>query len=143
MKDNQKLIVGLMHYLGATALKKYPYLFQKKKLLCFSDTLGLNLLVQCSQSTSVYARTESLYFLVKIYLEIESNFPKAYFYSTQLINLFPENIIFGYNHLTLLSRMNKIQEYAILKTKLLSEITKNNDLISEQKTYLYQLINTI
>lgn len=141
-KDNHKLIMGLLHYLGAKAYKKYPLLFHNKSFRQFSDTLGLNLLIQCTKSSSVFVRTEGLYFLTKIFLEMEEDYAQAYIYSSQLISLFPRNIIFGYHHLEILQHERKSQEAESYRTKLLAEIFTNKELIETQKKYLQQMLNS-
>lgn len=140
-KDEQKLISGLMHYLGAKAYKKYPILFYNKTFRCLSDTLGLRLLKECTRSNSLFVRTEGLYFLMKIYDEIEEDFAQAYIFSLQLVSLFPDNIIFGFHHRTILDRLNKKQEAEKYKIRLMTAIYQNKELLDVQKRYLTQMIN--
>ncbi|HPO64372.1 MAG TPA: hypothetical protein PKY76_00275 [Bacteroidales bacterium] len=140
-RDEQHLMQGLMNYLGAKAHRKYPLLFRSKSFQCFSDTLGLTLLKQCTTSPSIFVRTEGLYFLVKIYLEIEEDYKQAYVYSTQLISLFPGNIIFGLLHQKILTCLHKGNEAKIYQTRLLDEISNNKELTESQKKYLKQMIN--
>jgi len=140
-KDEQKLISGLMHYLGAKAYKNYPLFFHNKTFRCLSDTLGLRLLKECTRSNSVFVRTEGLYFLMKIHLEIEEDFYQAYIYSSQLVSLFPDNIIFGFHHREILDRINKKQEAEMYKARLITAICRNKELLDVQKRYLTQMIN--
>ncbi len=143
-QDNEYtiLIYGLMNYFGNKAYKKYPFVFYQKQYKNFSDTIGIILLEKAAKTNNIFVKTESLYFLVKIYYEVEENYEKALFYSSKLTSLYPDNAIFGYYHLNILINLKKNNEAKIFKEKLFKSIYSNNSLTLEQIVHIKSIITS-
>ncbi len=97
---------------------------------------------ECTKSSFEFIKAESLYFLMKIYLEVEKNNEKAYQFSSQLISLYPENILFGFYHLLILKNLKREIEFYNFEYKVYFYLNNNHQLKKKSETTL-KAINSI
>ncbi len=113
-------------------LRPFLYLFNDG-----SKTKGLAHLKLLSYSDDKILNTESNYFLMKIYYEIESDKQSALAYSNHLKKNFKSNYVFHfYNHKIKSKKTDKKQEYKTYKKQIL----RSKQLIKIQKEYFLYLL---
>ncbi len=136
------LIRGLFELFGSLAYAKYPFIFNDSIYKTLSSQTGLKLLEECTKSQDIFIKTEALYFLMKVNLEVFQNHREAIKYSQQLIETFPENIIFKYHHLNILLNLKAKEQAKDFKYQLINQVRLSN-LTQMQKQHLNQIINQL
>jgi len=138
--DRYKLIAGLYNYFVAYVIEKYPIFYPYFFLMPKGDKmLGIKLLEQCSGSSDILVKTESLYFLMKINLEFENNYSLANNYCAKLTNLYHNNLIYNYYYFKSFIQLNE-KENALGQFVSLQEIASvNNQLSKNQKKHLVEV----
>lgn len=94
-----KLTQGLFDYFMAEAGERFG-IFNPISLLGINadKERGLMYLRQISNSKDEILRTESRYFLMKIYSELESNFQFSCMYGEMLTSDYPTNLLFSFHY---------------------------------------------
>ncbi|MEI6574691.1 MAG: hypothetical protein WCO63_00770 [Bacteroidota bacterium] len=126
-----RLTQGLYEYFMAEAGKKFG-IFNPLSIfgIDVSREKGLALLEGLTTSDDEILRTESRYFLMKIYAEIEKEPAVAAKYGAMLVHEYPQNQIFRYLYL----------DSAPEKKSQLPGITLNSQLTEAQQRYLQGLM---
>lgn len=134
--DVYNLVAGLYYTLTGYIEKEYPGIY---KLAMDEDLAdiekGLSLLSACENSIIDQIRTESNYFFMKLYLEVEPDLKKAESYANKLIARFPENLVFHLNHLVILDRLNDKEKLLPACQAFMQLTEKQTELSVAQKTY--------
>lgn len=136
------VVMGLYNYLTDYASKKYPflsfyaYMFPKGNM-----EKGLSQLKTALTLDNRLVRTDANYFLMKIFLELEENELKAKIYSANLVNLYPDNIIFLHEKLKIAKKYEDELLFDKVKSEYEKALISNKDLTSAQQTYLSSLID--
>lgn len=93
-----KLTQGLFDYFMAEAGSRFG-IFNPLSLFGINadKERGLNYLRQCSQSKDEILRTESRYFLMKIYAELEHQAGTSCQYGIMLAKAYPDNLVFRWH----------------------------------------------
>ncbi|MFC2097930.1 hypothetical protein ACFLSI_06320, partial [Bacteroidota bacterium] len=131
---------GLYQYYIAFALKKYPFLYPVLILYPKGNKEeGLRLLNQGVYSQQMLVRTESRYFLMKIYLESESNIRQSKYWASKLISEFPENMLFNYYYFLILIEEDKIDEARNYLNKLEKKANNNQQLNKSQREHFIKI----
>jgi len=101
---------GLYTYYRVQYPETHPVV--KPLMFFFEDgnkKIGLNYLEQ-AVAKSVFSRTEAAYYLTGINLKYESNYTKAFYYSTWLHNHYPNNLYYLTRHTESLLMLGKYEE---------------------------------
>lgn len=131
--DIYNLVAGLFYTLTGYLQKEYPAIYNMTFDEGFADIpKGISLLAKCENSVISQIRTESMYFFMKLYLEVEPKFETAEVYATQLIEQFPDNLVFRLNHLTILNNLGKDEEL-LEACRTFLELAENLPEISEKQ----------
>ncbi|MEA3496373.1 MAG: hypothetical protein U9R42_10100 [Bacteroidota bacterium] len=130
---------GLYNYLSAVAYRDYLFL-RPLLFLAPSGNMNTGLSFLKRKKYDLILDTESTYFLLKIYFEIEKDFIKAEKYGKFLIKKYPKNFIFHhfYNKSYVKNHNSKLNNSQIENLK--SIIIDNKELSYNQKKYLFSLI---
>ena len=136
------LTSGLFNYFAFTGRKKYPFLFTDNLYKNSSREKGIKYLELASNSDNFMIKTEALYFLVKIYLEVEDKPDLALKYSSQLIGEYNSNIIFQYYHLNILLNLKQNLQAKHEYNNIL-ELIKSEDLSGKQKSHLKDIVDKV
>ncbi len=122
LPDMYKFIAGMYYSLGGYMKKEHPALF----FFGFDDRFadqqkGYALLTEGIHSENLQVQTESTYFFMKLYADVEKNHDAALKYADKLIEKFPDNLVFRYNAIQLLhskgANEQMQQEFNELKTR--------------------------
>lgn len=93
--EEEKLILGFYHYTIGKLKKKYPVFYPYFLLLPKADfQKGKAWVLASLKSNSVLVRTEALYFLMKISLELDHDYESTQLFAHELIGLYPGNALF-------------------------------------------------
>ena len=96
--EMHNFITGMYYALGGHLQEQFAPVFLLGMNKNFADKeKGYALLIQCTTSANKQIRTESIYFLMKLYLEVQEDPKSAYRYSEMLVDQFPANLVFRYN----------------------------------------------
>jgi len=141
ISEDKKLVLGLYNYSIGKIKEKYPMFYPYFLLLPKADfELGKKWVIESIKSKNMLVKTEALYFLMKISLEVDKNYDYAQLFANQLVNLYPENILFlfyqyqGYYH------QNNTDEAKKVLRKMLMSADKLEYLSSAQKTHFITII---
>lgn len=104
---------------------------------------AINNLEACTTSKNQIIRTESNYFLMKIYSVLEKNPGLAMSKVDTLIKMYPENCVFWIEKLLLLKTLNRKSEVEAMKNKYLISVSQNNKLSFQQRNHFIDLIKKI
>ena len=134
--DMYNFIAGMYFALGGHLEHQFSPLFLLGLDKHYADTArGYNLLHQSVTSQNQQIRTESIYFLMKLYYEVQEKPELAESYSRQLINQFPDNLVFRFNHILLLHDQGKMEAAEAHYQKLLTSLQKNQQLTPLQRQH--------
>jgi hypothetical protein len=136
------LTSGLYNYFAFVARKKYPFLFNDKNYKKASKEIGIEYLKECTNSSNKMLQNESLYFLMKLYLEIENEPEKAMEYSSQLIKNNCNNLIYHYYHLNILLNLKRYKPAKEEYSKII-KLAENITLSPNQKKHIIDITNKI
>jgi len=101
--DMYSFVAGMYYSLGGYIKKEHPSFFFLGFDTKYADQQkGFVLLSQGVKSENLQVQTESIYFFMKLYFEIENNPDVALKYSEMLIKKFPDNLVFRYNQIQIL-----------------------------------------
>jgi hypothetical protein len=128
---------GLYYYLAWIAWNDYPML---RPFLFFLDkgskSMGIKFLTQATLSNDQVISTEAVYFLMRIYFDMEKDREVALKYATILVKKHPGNFIFSHYYLQCIEKEKVNEERKIRKESVL----KNAQLSNTQKLYFYLLL---
>ncbi len=130
-----KLPAAIYHFAVCSAAEKYP--FANVCLIMFPEAdkeTGKQLLESNIKSEDILIRTESLYFLMRYYLELEENYSDALKYSNVLVQCFPDNLLYRFFQLRILNKLygRQLQESV---ADFNNRIRNNNKLSDKQKKH--------
>ncbi len=134
---------GLFNYFAFAARKKYPLIFNDSTYKKASREKGLYFLEKCSISENCMLKTESNYFLLKIFLEVEENHDKAEKYAKCLIQLHKTNAIFEFYQVKILKQLKCDNDAIQLAKNNQDLINANSSLSKMQKEHLKAIINKV
>jgi hypothetical protein len=134
--DMYNFVAGMYYSLGGYMKEQYPSLY----FLGFDDRYadrqkGYTLLSQGVQSENLQVQTESTYFFMKLYSDVENNPDAALKYSEMLIHKFPDNLVFRYNQLQLLKAQGSTERMEEEFLELEERAAKNPQLAEKQKIH--------
>ncbi len=136
------LTSGLYNYFVTRSQKDYPYLIP---YLIFypkgNMETGIKQLMAAYKSKNTILKTEAGYFLMKIYLEQEKDYTKAEFFARDLLNRYPDNLIFRYYFFKSLLVQNKIDQAINESIKINSLAKENIELTPAQQEHFDVLTN--
>lgn len=104
---------------------------------------GLRYLEVCTTSHDEMIRTESNYFLLKIYSYTEKDYAKAYLNALILTRLHPNNLVYSLEQFKLLLKMKKASEAQAFQGKLVEEIQSAKNINSVQKSHFISQIREL
>lgn len=126
---------GMYYYFVDYARKKYPVLYPY--LLFFPKgkrEKGLKILQKCTNTDNEIIKTESNYFLMKIYFHTEKNAQKAIKHCYKLIKKHPSNLVYLYEYYQILKKLNETLRIN-KQIQIIEHQAKNN---SQLNTYQKQ-----
>lgn len=139
--DKFKFTSGLYYYYAWLSRKDYPALYP---ILMFYPSgnreKGLRYLSETAFSKNIFVRTESRYFLARIYRRDEKNFQEANKYFSMLLNDFPGNLSWRYEYAETLKYFGKSNEMLIQKSIFYDYLQNNKELNISQKNFLKKMI---
>ncbi len=134
------LTSGLYNYFVTRSQKDHPFLVP---YLIFypkgNMETGIMQLMTAYKTKNPILKTEAGYFLMKIYLEQEKDYKKAEFFARDLLNKYPDNLIFRYYFFKSLLIQNKIDHAIDESIKINSLANKNSELTSVQRSHFDDL----
>ena len=142
LKDEKlNLMLGLYFYFIDYIENKY--FLMNAMLFSFprgDKNKGLMYLEECSSSGNEMTKTESNYFLMKIYAHTENDYLKAFLKVQILTQQYPNNLVYSLERLRLLLKMKREDEARIFQKKLIVEILVAKNLNSSQKShFIFQI----
>ena len=106
-----------------------------------NKTTGLAMLEKTAHSKDPVLSTEANYFLFKIYIDDEKEFPKAGVHINWLIENYPSNLLYQYFYITFLLKSGRLQD-AQKRFPLITTLAASNPEITEmQRRYFLDLIS--
>ncbi len=134
--DMHNFIAGMYYTLGGHLQEQFSPVFLLGLDRNYADKeKGYTLLDQCTRSRNSQIRTESIYFLMKLYYEVQKDPDSASKYSNQLVNLYPDNLVFRFNHILILNEQGKYVEADTAYRIFLIRADKNTQLTPCQKKH--------
>ncbi len=138
-----RLPVAVYHYVMESVGIKYPFL--KVAFIFYpkaNKEKGMHLLNRNLESDNILLRTESAYFLMRYYLDVEKNYKEAAIYADKLVAEYPNNMIYQYFKLQILemgtkAQGNRLDDYRSLLGK---RIRENFSLNSTQRNHTRKLL---
>lgn len=133
---------GMYNYFKAYASEKYPV--SKIYLNLYKSgnrTKGIQQLKKCKESKNMIIRTESTYFLLKIYLNLEKDYKAAKSEALELLKLYPNNIVFHREYYLVLINMGLKIEAKKEKDNIISLLNQNVQLNNFQRNYYKKTLN--
>jgi len=130
--DLYNFVSGLYYALGGHIADEFPPSLLGINKNYADKNKGYKLLELSTSSDIRLIKTESNYFLSKLYLELQENPEKASRYTQFLINQFPDNLVFRYNHLLALHASGKFEE-AEAAYQCLAKCARENDQLTLQQ----------
>lgn len=91
----------------------------------------------------IILETESNYYLMKIYDEIESNYSQSIRYAEQLYKQYPNNYIFARHYYDLLTKTRKSPLTNSEVNEINRQILSNNQLSEGQKSYFFVMLQKL
>ncbi|OQX96696.1 MAG: hypothetical protein B6I20_14125 [Bacteroidetes bacterium 4572_117] len=135
-KEFYNLAAGMYYCMIGYAYKSHPYLIIFSKYTHYADIQrGHDLLILGSNSKFSFIQVESLYFLVKIYSEVEKNNEMALNYNSKLLEKAPGNLLFNYYSIKILKSQGKILQAKQKMIDLRTFAKNNNELTHDQKEH--------
>jgi hypothetical protein len=134
--DMYNFIAGMYYSLGGYLKKEHPSLF----FLGFDNRYadqekGYALLQQCTHSENRQVQTESIYFFMKLYMDVDEDPDAALKYSEMLIEKYPDNLVFRYNQLQILKDQELIDRMGKEYIELEKRASQNTQLSEKQKMH--------
>lgn len=105
-----------------------------------NKTSGIAILEGLTESSSVFVKTEALYFLTRIYLESEKNYEKAENIVYKLVEMYPKNYIYKWFYLRALNKNNKLDSFINQRTRYIIELQQSNFHTTQQKQHFKTLL---
>jgi hypothetical protein len=143
--DCFKLSSGLFHYFIQTARNESN--FYKAGLVFFPESrieYGIRLLNESSKSENSLIRSESNYFLARIYHENDLQIDSALYHYNILTNEYPNNLIYLYYELNAMLKAKLPKELLKEKRqKAIYSINENSQLVLNQSNYFKKLFQEI
>jgi len=134
--DMYNFIAGMYYALGGHLQQQFSPIFMLGLNRNYADTAkGYKLLKLGTLSQNKQIRTESVYFLMKLYFEAQDDPEVASTYSGQLVDQFPDNLVFRFNHVLMLYKLGKYSAAESAYQKLLKRSQKNMQLSAKQKQH--------
>jgi len=137
------LVKNLVSYMNASINDKYSFYY---KLLihrtCIDKTYSVEQLKKLTRSKNNIVRTESNYFLMKIYFDYEQDFQSAEKYARTLVTDYPQNYIFSYYYSSILIKNHNLGQAEVEKKRTLEYLANNNKLSETQKKYCIYLFHS-
>lgn len=130
------------------SLHRYFYMYSKERLSVFNKEdyrankqCVMDNLSWCSCSDNILVKTEALYFLTKIYAEMELQPGLAVAYSQKLVEVFPENLMYQLLYYKSLRQNNTDMPSLILtQNKTEQYINRNKRISKHQKEHLLDVL---
>jgi len=138
------LVLGL--YLYLIDYVEHEYYMANALFISFpaGDKIkGLKYLEDCSASTDEMIRTETNYFLLKIYAYLEKDYSKAYEKVQILTMQHSNNLVYKIEQLKLLFLLKKTEEAQLYQKSMIEEITGAGYINSEQKNHFISQIEQL
>jgi len=134
--DMYNFIAGMYYALGGHLHQQFSPVFILGLNRNYADTAkGYKLLKLCTLSQNKQIRTESIYFLMKLYFEAQDDPEVASTYSGQLVDQFPDNLVFRFNYVLMLYTLGKYNAAESAYQKLLKRSQMNLQLTTRQKQH--------
>jgi len=135
------LTSGLYNYMTKYGEKKYPMFRMYTLFYPEGDRdKGLTQLKKAAGSGDFAMQTEARYFLMKVFLELEKDYAKAFEYSHWLTEQYPGNLIFTYHHYQVLEKLNLKADAVTLKKEFFDNLHANSQLSNKQVRHLKKLL---
>lgn len=138
------LVIGLYYYF--IDYIENEYFMTRAMFISFpkgDKKKGLGYLETCTASRDEMIRTESNYFLLKIYSYIEKDFAKAYISAEILTRLHPGNFVYRMEQYKLLLKMKKQDEAQLFQKKLIDEIELAKNINAVQKNHFMSQLGAL
>jgi tetratricopeptide (TPR) repeat protein len=138
--DKFMMVGGLYNYFAAVTLVKYPvftpfFAFAPKS----NRELGFSLLNQCALMDNILIKNESLYYLMKINYQLEENYDRALTISGQLIDRYPNNLIYHFHRFMIFIEAGRKPEALAQYTKMIEISVKAPNLNPLQRNHLVDI----
>ena len=134
--DRMKLISGMYNYYIETVKEDYPAIYP---LLLFYPSgdkqKGIQLLEECTKVEDKSVSIRSLLYLARIYYRDEKKFTVSEYYFNKLLTMYPDNLIWRFEYIQSLNKLNKVKESKEQKKILTEKVNKSIHLTNEQRAY--------
>jgi tetratricopeptide (TPR) repeat protein len=136
-----KLVLGLYHYSIGKLKSNYPMFYPYFLLLPKSDfDKGKKWVLESIKSNDILIKTESLYFLMKISLEVDKNYKEAEIFSEQLVKLYSNNLLFQFYRYQIKYHLKKHVDANEIYKEMIQIANKKESLSDNQKTHFINII---
>jgi hypothetical protein len=134
--DMYNFVAGMYYSLGGYMKKEHPSLFFFGFDGRYADQeKGYALLSQGIESENLLVQTESIYFFMKLCIDVENNPVAALKYSEKLIEKYPDNLVFRYNQLQILDAQGLTERMKKEFLELKERATQNTQLAEKQQVH--------
>jgi len=138
------LTSGLYNYFSDYACEQYTFVRMVFKIYPRGNKhKGLLMLGQATQKSDIFLKTESHYFLMKIYFDLEKDYPKAKINCRALLNLYPENHIYQLYWIHIQKQLNQYEDYKLKVDKFIISVNENKSLNELQRLHLMKELEKI
>ncbi|MFP4287974.1 MAG: hypothetical protein ACLFQS_01845 [Bacteroidales bacterium] len=134
--------MGVYNYLSDYGKKRYPVFSLYAYMFPPGDMQkGIEQLKNASKMKNKLVLTDANYFLMKIFFELDHNLPEAYIHASRLLEMYPNNLIFLYEHFKIVEKLEDELLVDLVKRKFENALASNDQLSVQQKEYLENLLN--
>ncbi len=138
--DKYMLVSGLYNYFASVTVAKYPVFLPFFAFAPSSDRQkGFTLLNKCTRMDNLLIRNESLYYLMKINYQLEDNYIRSVEIADELLNSYPNNLIYHYHRFSILIEAGKKEEARQAYTQLLKVSANAPGLNTRQRNHLVEI----
>lgn len=142
--DMYNFIAGMYYALGGHLQEQFSPVFLLGINRSYADKeKGYSLLEKCTHSKNKQIQIESNYFLMKLYLEVREDPVSAEKFSGELVKLYPDNLVFRFNHLLALYNQDKFDAAEKVYRNLINRADSNPQLSEKQKEHFREEYNTL
>ncbi len=138
------LTSGIYNYMTVYAGRKNP-IFRLYSLLYPSGDAakGVAMLQKATESSDLLLKTESHYFLLRIFLDMEENPAKAEKHGRWLTETFPDNLIFQYYYLQSLKQLAVPETFRKHLNQVRNRLSGQKGIDYEQRRCFQELFHTL
>ncbi|MFW5891934.1 MAG: hypothetical protein ACOCUQ_00900 [Bacteroidota bacterium] len=133
--------MGVYNYLSDFGKERYPVFLLYNNFPPGNMEKGIAQLKKAAKMEDKLIHTDANYFLMKIFFELDHNLPQAHIHASKLSEMYPDNLIFLYEHLRIVEKFQDEVLVDLIKKKFMNALVSNDQLSMQQKEYFENLLD--